>query len=97
MNYEQECAMKRLLKIANTDSGQGGKVASFLLSWWNASNCGGFDLTDLWSVDKAIADDMMVIIHFIYENHAVYPSEFGYRPQMLELIKVWRDHLISNQ
>lgn len=91
MNNEQESAMNRLLQIANTDSGQGGKVADFLLSWWNASTCGGFDLTNLWAVDKVIADDMMTIIQFIHENHNYYPNEYGFKPQFLEIIKLWRD------
>ena len=91
MNIEQESALLRLLKIATTDSGQGGKVASFLLSWWNATTCGGFDLTDLWAVDKVIADDMMTMIQFIHENHNYYPNEYGFKPQFLEIMKLWRD------
>ena len=34
-------------------------MANFLLAWWNAGECGGFDLTDVWAVDTAIAVDML--------------------------------------
>lgn len=91
MNTEQESAMIRLLKIANTDTGQGRRVADFLLSWWNASTFGGFDLTDLWGVDNVIAEDMLTIIQFIHNNHGYYPNNYGFKPQFLEIIKLWRD------
>ena len=31
-------------------------VADFLLARWNVAEYGGFDLTELWAVDAAIAD-----------------------------------------
>ena len=48
-------ALERLIDIARGDTGQSRKVANFLLAWWNAEECGGFDLTDVWGVDKSIA------------------------------------------
>ena len=50
-------ALDRLVTIAQSDTGQSARVANFLLAWWNAGDCGGVDLTDLWNVDRAIADD----------------------------------------
>lgn len=41
-------AICRLVQIAKGDTGQNRGVANFLLAWWNAEECGGFDLTDLW-------------------------------------------------
>ncbi len=58
-------ALVRLVRIAQSDTGQGRRVANFLLAWWNAQACGGFDLTDLWAVDDAIADDMLAITRLI--------------------------------
>jgi hypothetical protein len=29
--------------------------------WWNAEACGGFDLTELWGVDTAIATDRVTV------------------------------------
>jgi len=39
-------ALDRLIQIAKGGTGQSRKVANFLLAWWNAEACGGFDLTD---------------------------------------------------
>ena len=44
-----KAALERLIKIAQGDTGQSRMTAEFLLSWWNAANCGGFDLTTLWA------------------------------------------------
>ena len=52
-------ALERLIRIAQADTGQSRKVANFLLAWWNAAECGGFDMTDVWGVDTAIAVDML--------------------------------------
>ena len=46
-----KAALERLIRIAQRDTGQSRMVAEFLLSWWNAANCGGFDLNTLWGVD----------------------------------------------
>lgn len=51
ISARQQAALERLIKIAQADTGQSRMTAEFLLSWWNASNCGGFDLTTLWGVD----------------------------------------------
>ena len=42
----QAAALERLIDIAQRDTGQSRRVADFLLAWWNAGECGGFDLTD---------------------------------------------------
>jgi hypothetical protein len=34
-----------LLDVAERDTGQSGRVRNFLLAFWNAEECGGFDLT----------------------------------------------------
>lgn len=44
----QKAALERLIRIAQGDTGQSRMTAEFLLSWWNAANCGGFDLTTMW-------------------------------------------------
>lgn len=55
ISTRQKAALERLVRIAKRDTGQSRRVAEFLLSWWNASNCGGFDLTTMWGVDAQIA------------------------------------------
>jgi len=41
----QRLALERLLDHAQRDSGQSRRIADFLLKWWNAGECGGFDIT----------------------------------------------------
>ena len=48
MSTEQRESLERLIGIAQSDTGQARRVADFLLAWWNAGSCGGFDLTNLW-------------------------------------------------
>jgi hypothetical protein len=49
MTPDQKAALERLIKIADGNSGQCATVADFLLAWWNAQDCGGFNLANLWS------------------------------------------------
>jgi hypothetical protein len=55
-------ALDRLIAIARRDTGQSKKVADFLLSCWNASECGGWDITDAWAVDAEIKKDMITVL-----------------------------------
>jgi len=47
ISIRQKVALERLIRIAQAGTGQGRMTADFLLSWWNARNFGGFDLTRL--------------------------------------------------
>lgn len=89
-------ALQRLIEIALRDTGQSKRVADFLLSWWNATSCGGFDLTDLWSVDSEIADDMIAVIGLIRRSRA-YPDTFGTRiyEQFRAILDRWRPELVA--
>jgi len=87
-------ALSRLLKIAQSDTGQSRRVANFLLAWWNAESCGGFDFTDLWCVDRAIADDMLAVTRLIATAHN-YPTAYGLGGQFERLIADWRPHLLE--
>jgi hypothetical protein len=82
-------ALKRLIGIALGGTGQSRIVAGFLLAWWNAEECGGFDLTHLWSVDTAIAADMLQVFALVAE-HAVYPDMLGYGKQFTTIFRMWR-------
>jgi hypothetical protein len=86
----------RLLALAQSDTGQARRAGNFLLSWWNAQTCGGFDLTDLWAVDKAVADDMLAATTFIAQ-HNEYPTAYGLGPQFEQLVADWRPHLVQDQ
>lgn len=87
-------ALVRLVNIAMSDTGQSRRVANFLLSWWNATSCGGFDLADFWSIDAEIADDMLLVIGLIRQTRA-YPDTLGteIHGQFKALVALWRPDL----
>ena len=91
----QLAALRRLVEIAKGDSGQCSKVANFLLAWWNAAECGGFDLTDLWAVDSEIAKDILTVTGLVARRHD-YPTAYGFRPEFEHLVAVWRPHLLAS-
>lgn len=84
-------AVDRLIKIALRDTGQSKRVANFLLAWWNATDNGGFDLTDMWAVDREIALDMVVVFAWVATNqHYVDNISVDYQSRMQEIWKRWR-------
>lgn len=85
-------ALTRLVAIAKSDTGQSRKVADFLLAWWNADTCGGFDLFHLCNVDKAIADDMLAVCRIIQRTHA-YPDSFGFKADFEKMVADWRPRI----
>lgn len=58
---EGEAALRRLLPIANGNTGQCRHVAAFLLGLYNGRRF-PFDLTALRAVDSAIFDDCMAVL-----------------------------------
>lgn len=89
MQTHEQAALERLIEIADGNSGQSGYVADFLLAWWNADECGGFDLTKLWSLDTAIAADVVTVTGLISRVHQ-YPDTLGYKARFDQLIRAWR-------
>jgi len=87
-------ALDRLLAIARSDTGQSRRVANFLLAWWNAGACGGFDLTDLWMLDRAITDDMLTVARLIALKHE-YPTAYDRGAQFEALVAAWRPHRVA--
>ena len=87
-------ALERLIRITQSDTGQSSRVANFLLAWWNAESCGGFDLTDLWNVDRAIAEDMLSVMGLI-ASKASYPDTYGYRTEFDRMVADWRPNLLK--
>jgi hypothetical protein len=89
MKFEEEAALNRLVAIARKDTGQSRRVAGFLLAWWNADDCGGFNLADLWSVDTSITEDMVTVFGCIARVRS-YPDALGYREQFKSIVNGWR-------
>jgi hypothetical protein len=87
-----QAALERLVRVAQGDTGQSRKVANFLLAWWNAAECGGFDLTDVWGVDTAIAVDMLRVFALLAERRQ-YPDTLGYGKQFESIVRTWRPSL----
>jgi hypothetical protein len=74
---KSRAALERLIQVAQGDTGQSRIVANFLLAWWNAEECGGFDPTGVWGVDTEIALDMPRVFALIAGCHQ-YPDTMGY-------------------
>ncbi|HZQ53000.1 MAG TPA: hypothetical protein VFB14_12430 [Bryobacteraceae bacterium] len=89
-------ALKRLFRIAMTDTGQARQVADFLLSWHNAAENGGWDPTDLWNVDDEIADDILTVLQFPRVRHE-YAGELGFRSEMRTAWEQWRGASVQKQ
>lgn len=85
-------ALRRLIQIAQRDSGQSRRVADFLLAWWNAAACGSFDLTSLWGVDDEIAVDMATVFKLIARIQS-YPDSLGYGDDFKAIVRAWRPDL----
>jgi hypothetical protein len=92
MTTEQKASLERLIAIAQSYTGQAGRVADFLLAWWNAGECGGFDLTTLWFVDRSIADDMVIVFSYVARANA-YPDTLGFNAQFQSIVRGWRPEL----
>ena len=82
-------ALGRLCQIAKRDTGQSRRVANFLLAWHNAEENGGWDPTDLWSVDTAIAEDMLAVLQLAKDSHR-YPGDLGFEPEIKTIWRLWR-------
>lgn len=93
--FEEPCldgkveALKRLIAVAHTDTGQGRRVADFLLAWWNADSFGGFDFTHTWNVDASIWHDMLAVT-ILLGNLRSYPDDFVPREEIVRIIERWR-------
>ena len=82
-------SVARLMRIAMGDTGQCRRVADFLLAWHNAGENGGWDPTDLWSVDAAIAEDILTALRLLrMENR--YPGDLGFQKEIDRIWELWR-------
>ncbi|NSX34461.1 ParB/RepB/Spo0J family partition protein [Brevundimonas vesicularis] len=83
-------ALTRLFKIARSDTGQAGRVARFLMACWNANDLGGFDVADLFAVDRAIARDMANVVEFFAEQDtAIYFDAMGFKDEIVAVVGLW--------
>ena len=83
-------AIGRLVDIARSDTGQSGRVADFLLAWWNGPDNGHFPILHLSNCDAVIGEDMLVIMAYLAQEPTVYADAWGYRDAMIGLVDQWR-------
>ncbi|WP_085027920.1 DUF7673 family protein [Ensifer aridi] len=89
MEHRVRFALEKLLNIAQEDTSQGRRVANFQLACWNADVHGGFDIADLFAVDREVTEDTATIFTYISRaEDAVYPTD--YRGEIESIIKCWR-------
>jgi len=82
-------SVARLMRIATRDTGQSRRIADFLLAWHNAQENGGWDPTDLWNVDAAIADDILIALHLLRRENR-YPGDLGFQKEIDQIWELWR-------
>lgn len=93
---EVEEALLRLLEVAKSDTGQSRIVADFLLSWWDSAEHGGFAVSDLFSLDGALARDVATVVaHLSRCSTAAYADAFGHEDAMAEVVARWRPRASS--
>ncbi|HTD89115.1 MAG TPA: hypothetical protein VK663_00505, partial [Burkholderiales bacterium] len=80
------------MSVAKGNTGQSRLVANFLLSWWNAEECGGVALNDLWGLDDTLRIAVQTVIGFIARKQ-IYPDSLGLSEEFDQLIKTWRPNL----
>lgn len=88
-------AVDRLLEVASRDTGQSRRCADFLLSWWNAEKCGGWDPVDLWGLDLSLRRDVLQVVAYLASADPYYPDNLGYGPQFDRLVRERRPHLFD--
>jgi hypothetical protein len=94
-DHAGRAALERLLAIAQTDTGQSRLVADFLLAWWNAQSCGGFDPTSLWSLEPAIRNDTLAVLHLI-AHHREHATAYDHGDAFAALVRRWRPHITES-
>ncbi|WP_368389843.1 hypothetical protein [Sphingobium sp. AS12] len=88
---EIRAAVDRLFDLAQSDTGQAGRVANFLLAWHNGMDWGGFDIADLFGLDRAIAADMATVFAFLGQYPSgIYPDAFVGEAQIIAILRRWR-------
>lgn len=91
-----EAALARLIAVARADTHQAGRVANFLLAWWNGPDLGDFPVADLFGLDRALGRDVATIVGFLADHPgAIYANAFGAQAAMEELVALWRPEVLA--
>lgn len=87
-------ALHRLLAVAGNRSTQGRRVADFLLAWWNAARCGGYDLMSAQGLDGVVAEDIWIVFGTATRT-GVHPDDLGYGPRFEALARQWHPEIFG--
>lgn len=80
-------ALRRCFTRATGVSGGERRVRQLLFSWHNATELGGFDITDLWSLDDDWRADCLAVIRMIARGpQGWYADRYGFDDEMQKLI-----------
>lgn len=82
-------ALSRLLEQAGQNTKQARCVADLLLAWYDAPTFGYWNPVDIWNVDDATGNDMIVVLRLIKESHA-YIDELGFEKEIQLIWRKWR-------
>lgn len=97
-SLDEREALGRLMALAVTDSGQARRIADFLMSWWNAGSCGGFDPTDAWGLDTSLAEDVVKVFGMIVRCRSYPPSlDPAWSGQFQQILRQWRPGLFDDE
>lgn len=88
-------ALDNLIEVASRDTGQSRLCSNFLLSWWNAESCGGWNPVELWGLDRKLKEDVLCVLTYLATPNAMYPDNLGYKAQFEDLVRNWRPHLFD--
>ncbi len=83
-------AIRRLIVIASSDTGQSSRAADFLLAWWNGIDNGHFPLIHLCNCDAIISEDMLIIMAYLAKEPTIYPNAWQCGDAIVGLVEKWR-------
>ena len=87
----EQQAIDSLFDIANSHRPDARQAANFMLAWWNAAACGGFDLQDLRQMGPRLGESVAEIMDMIWQV-GCGPEHLGYSNDFKELVAKWRSH-----
>jgi hypothetical protein len=89
-NEKEQAALAFCFRAAAGDSGGQRRVRQFLFAWHNATELGGFDFADLWSLDERHLAAVLTLINMIARGETGhYPHHYGYEADMEALIETY--------
>lgn len=87
---DQLAALRRCFERARGSSGGESRVRRLLFAWWNATELGGFDIADLWSLSDEWREDCLTVIGMVARGPSGwYADRYGFGDEMKELVELY--------